>query len=87
MLVEFITYMYANLLAFGCETITIGLISLIHRPLYHPEVKFMDNLDTHRSNAQQRDGDDTIRHDTRCYFNVRTKAGISQLNLPPETKN
>jgi len=25
---------------------------------------------------------DTIRYDTRCYFNVRSKAGISQLNLP-----
>jgi len=22
-------------------------------------------------------------HDTRCYFNVRSKADISQLNLPP----
>ena len=25
---------------------------------------------------------DTIRYDTRCYFNVRSKANISQLNLP-----
>jgi len=25
---------------------------------------------------------DTIRYDTRCYFNVRSKADISQLNLP-----
>ena len=23
-----------------------------------------------------------IRHDTRCYFNVRSKADMSQLNLP-----
>jgi len=23
-----------------------------------------------------------IRYDTRCYFNVRLKAGMSQLNLP-----
>ena len=23
-----------------------------------------------------------IRYDTRCYFNVRSKADISQLNLP-----
>ena len=29
----------------------------------------------------------TIRYDTRCYFNVCTKAGISQLNVPPGTKN
>jgi len=25
---------------------------------------------------------DTIRYDTRCYFNVHSKAVISQLNLP-----
>ena len=24
----------------------------------------------------------TIRYDTRCYFNVRSKADISRLNLP-----
>jgi len=26
----------------------------------------------------------TIRYDTRCYFNVRSKADISRLNLPHE---
>jgi len=25
---------------------------------------------------------DTIRYDTRCYFNVCSKANMSQLNLP-----
>ena len=29
----------------------------------------------------------TIRYDTRCYFNVRSKAYISQLNLPHGTDN
>ena len=29
----------------------------------------------------------TLRYDTRCYFNVRSKAGISQLNLPHGTNN
>ena len=30
----------------------------------------------------------SIRHDdTRCYFNVRSKADISQLNLPHGTDN
>jgi len=29
----------------------------------------------------------TIRYDKRCYFNMRSKADISQLNLPHETKN
>jgi len=27
----------------------------------------------------------TIRYDTRCYFNVRSKADMSQLNLPHGT--
>ena len=31
--------------------------------------------------------DDTIRYDTRCYFNVRSKADMSQLNLPHGTDN
>jgi len=30
---------------------------------------------------------DTIRYDTRCYFNVHSKADISQLNLPHGTDN
>jgi len=29
----------------------------------------------------------TIRYDTRCYVNVRTKANMSQLNLPHGTDN
>jgi len=28
-----------------------------------------------------------LRYDTRCYFNVRSKADISQLNLPHGTNN
>ena len=33
------------------------------------------------------DDDDTIRYDTRCYFNVRSRANMSQLNLPHGTDN
>jgi len=29
----------------------------------------------------------TMRYDTRCYFNVRSKADTSQLNLPHRTDN
>ena len=29
---------------------------------------------------------DTIQYNTRCYFNVRLKADMSQLNLPHGTK-
>ena len=28
-----------------------------------------------------------VRYDTRCYFNVRSKADMSQLNLPHGTNN
>ena len=28
-----------------------------------------------------------LRYDTRCYFNVRSKADMSQLNLPHGTNN
>ena len=30
---------------------------------------------------------DTIRYDTRCYINVRSKADMSQLNLPHGNDN
>ena len=30
---------------------------------------------------------DTIRYDTRCYFNVHSKADMSQLNLAHGTNN
>ena len=30
---------------------------------------------------------DKIWHDTRCYINVRSKANMSQLNLPHGTDN
>jgi len=29
----------------------------------------------------------TIRYDTRCYFNVRSKANMSRLNIPHGTDN
>ena len=32
-------------------------------------------------------GNRTIRYDTRCYFNVRSKADMSQLNLPRGNNN
>ena len=30
---------------------------------------------------------ESTRYDTRCYFNVRSKANMSQLNLPHGTDN
>jgi len=30
---------------------------------------------------------ETIRYDTRCYFNVRSKADVSQLNLAYRTSS
>jgi len=45
---------------------------------------------THGLDGQHQDVDRTprgrvIRYDTRCYFNVRSKADISELNLPHGT--
>ena len=41
-------------------------------------------------NSGNGDADNTesefARYDTRCYFNVRSKADISQLNLPQDRK-
>ena len=37
--------------------------------------------------SKQRRRTITIRYDTRCYFNVRSKADTSQLNLPHGTDN
>jgi len=37
--------------------------------------------------AQQHGAQQQIRYDTRCYFNVRSKADMSQLNLPHGTDN
>jgi len=31
--------------------------------------------------------DHGLRYDTRCYFNVRSKADMSQLNLPHRNNN
>jgi len=39
------------------------------------------------SRLRVNDDDDDLRYDTRCYFNVRSKADISQLNLPHGTDN
>jgi len=37
--------------------------------------------------ARNRHCDDTIRYDTRRYFNVRSKADMSRLNLPHGNDN
>ena len=40
-----------------------------------------------KNGATDYDHNSTIRYDTRYYFNVRSKADISQLNLPHGTDN
>ena len=49
---------------------------------------FSENLSTHENNETDVPAPFslTIRYDTRCYFNVRSKADISQLNLPHTTE-
>ena len=58
-------------------------------------LRHQDNAETGQTSAfvnrnRRRDkGYDTIRYDTirECYFNVRSKADMSQLNLPHGTDN
>ena len=47
---------------------------------------FLWCLDT-GDTVERRAGGATIRYDTRCYFNVRSKADMRQLNLPHGTDN
>ena len=43
---------------------------------------FVTQWNNERLTANRRHGNDTIRYDTICYFNVRSKADMSRLNLP-----
>ena len=44
-----------------------------------------DSVGTYAGRKLRADLQVGIRYDTRCYFNVRSKADISQLNLPHGT--
>ena len=57
----------------GCETIDKDLFLKY----------FQSRLHGHLLKLYKR----VLRYDTRCYFNVRSKADISQLNLPHGTDN
>ena len=50
-------------------------------PIWH--VSFRSGVAMYVANCYIR----TIRYDTRCYFNARSKADMSQLNLPHGTNN
>jgi len=52
-----------------------------HQLADHSAVQLTEPGSTRQTNY------DTIRYDTRCYFNVRSKADISQLNLLHGTDN
>ena len=64
--------------------------SLVITAMYHlmpfPEPQFLPRWVTLTTFCAYHSSD-TIRYDTRCYFNVRSKADISQLNLPHGTDN
>jgi len=50
----------------------------------HADFEIRERIDRH---ADRNTSQDTIRYDTRCYFNVRSKADMSQLNLQHATSN
>jgi len=52
-----------------------------HQSLIRPVLEYCE-----RTNAISRERP-VVRYDTRCYFSVRSKADISQLNLPHGTDN
>jgi len=69
---------------------TVGLRTFFYvfqNPRKHGVLRFFELLHTFSRTPTQKNGDgqeryDTIRYDTRCYFNVRSKADMSRLNLP-----
>ena len=52
------------------------------RLLRHRELILRVVPETRYNHSTKRRSYDTIRYDTRCYFNVRSTANTSQLNLP-----
>jgi len=61
--------------------------------LFHLEstekIQVMDTAgsDTYRLHSNYNALDYTIRYDMRCYFNMHSKANMSQLNLPHRNNN
>jgi len=55
-----------------------GVTSHPSHPLYQP----LRNPNTFADLTSPTIRYDTIRYDARCYFNVRSKGNMSQLNLP-----
>jgi len=68
---------------FGHDDSTINIVVVIIIIIIIMDHSLVDTAATARLLPQKL----TIRYDTRCYFNVRSKADISQLNLPHGTDN
>jgi len=64
-----------QLFSFGLGTLFVQNMNTLFNPLFGAEMNILQSSGV------------TIRYDTRCYFNVRSKADISQLNLPHGTDN
>ena len=55
---------------------------VMQRRLDHP-LRDLEDIRTYKVVLDS----DTVRYDTRCYFNVQSKADMSHLNLPHRTNN
>ena len=55
---------------------------VMQRRLDHP-LRDLEDIRTYKVVLDS----DTVRYDTRCYFNVQSKADMSHLNLPHGTNN
>jgi len=53
----------------------------------HPSAREVYETSQSREQRRYPNRPTTIRYDTRCYINVRSKANMSQLNLPHGTDN
>jgi len=62
------------------SSLCVNVFSFVNKKMLIPLDKYFTSLGVLNDYA-------TIRYDTRCYFNVRSKADISQLNLPHGTDN
>ena len=68
----------------NCRT---GSLSQLFRHTHTAALIYSTNDASDRQTDRQTDRMNTRRYDTRCYFNVRSKADTSQLNLPHGTDN
>jgi len=75
-----------NCTDYGYVSILAVFVAVVER-LSHRRAVTVDYFRCRPTSPGVRESRGTIRYDTRCYFNVRSKADTSQLNLPHGNDN